>query len=117
MEVRISSAIGFLIILGVLAPAVWFGYKMWTGLIESYGDYHNTIYDQIKTKETKADISQAEKDKIDNWIAANDLNQYGDPQNTLYAGGTPLFNEDTGEKIDRYQYIINNHSDRPWNNS
>ena len=38
-------------------------------------------------------ISEMETQKIQEWIKENDLNKYGDPQNTLYPGGTPLYNE------------------------
>lgn len=51
---------------------------------------------------------------IDQWTATNDLNQFGDPNDTVYAGGTPLFDEATGASIDRYAYIIKNHPGRPW---
>lgn len=46
---------------------------------------------------------------IDQWIQDNNLNEFGDPQETMYMGGNPLFDESTGEVIDRYQYIIRNH--------
>lgn len=46
------------------------------------------------------------KESIDAWIAENNLNQYGDPSDTMYAGGTPLFDESTGESKDRYEYIL-----------
>ena len=59
--------------------------------------------------------SMNEKEKIDAWIKANNLNEYGDPIDTAYAGGTPLFDEATGKSIDKYEYIINKHPDRPWN--
>jgi len=47
--------------------------------------------------------------RIDAWIARNGLNSYGDPPGTMYAGGTPLFNESTGEAKDRYLYILERH--------
>ena len=56
-----------------------------------------------------------EKAKIEKWIVDEQLNEYGEPADTLYAGGTPLFDEATGEKIDRYEYIKRNHPDEPWN--
>lgn len=59
-------------------------------------------------------ISETEKEQIEAWIEANDLNQYGDPKDTVYTGGTPLFNEKTGQTIDRYEYILRKHPDRPW---
>ena len=60
------------------------------------------------------EISDEEKEEIQSWIEENDLNRYGDPKNTFYKGGTPLFNEGTGESIDLYEYILRNHPDRPW---
>ena len=59
-------------------------------------------------------ISDEEKNLIDAWIQENDLNQYGDFKGMVYAGGTPLFNEKTGESIDRYEYILQRYPDRPW---
>lgn len=52
-------------------------------------------------------LSQDIKNKIDKWLEDNNLNRYGDPVNTMYSGGTPLFNEETGERIDRFEYILN----------
>ncbi|MBI2074242.1 MAG: hypothetical protein HYT83_00220 [Candidatus Levybacteria bacterium] len=63
----------------------------------------------------KEKISSQEKQRIDAWIDKNDLNQYGDPKSTMYTGGTPLFDEATGKTIDRYDYILKKHPDRPWN--
>ena len=55
------------------------------------------------------DIDEEQKAYIDKWIEENDLNRYGDPKDTMYIGGTPLFDESTGKRMDRYQYIIMNH--------
>ncbi len=55
-----------------------------------------------------------EKAKIEKWIVDNKLNEYGDPADTIYAGGTPLFNEATGQMMDRYEYIKMKHPDKPW---
>lgn len=57
----------------------------------------------------KAGITDEMKEKIDKWIETNDLNRYGDQKDLMYAGGTPLFNEATGEVTDRYEYILKNH--------
>lgn len=65
-------------------------------------------------KEEKDEISFEEKQQIEAWIIKNDLNQYGDSKDTVYMGGTPLFNEKTGEIIDRYEYILRNHPDQSW---
>ena len=67
-----------------------------------------------KSQQTTSTISEVEKQQIQQWIVENDLNQYGDPKNTFYTGGTPLYNEGTGETIDLYDYILGRHPDRPW---
>jgi len=55
-------------------------------------------------------LSEEVQNKIDAWIEENDnLNRYGDSQQTMYAGGTPLFDESTGKQINRYCYILGNH--------
>ena len=59
-------------------------------------------------------ISLEEKELIETWIQENNLNQYGEPKDTVYMGGTPLFDEMTGESIDKYEYILRKHLDRPW---
>ena len=65
------------------------------------------------TKE-EGGISLEEKQLIEAWITENGLNQYGDPKDMAYTGGTPLFNEKTGENIDKYEYILKNHPKKPW---
>lgn len=70
---------------------------------------------QSNNQQSGQNLNQSEKDRINAWLAANNLNQYGDPQGALYAGGTPLFDERTGQTTDRYDYIIKNHPYRPWN--
>lgn len=64
---------------------------------------------------TTPSLLQDEKQKIDAWIRQNNLNTYGDPKDTMYAGGTPLFDEATGQTTDRYEYILKRHPSRPWN--
>ena len=61
-----------------------------------------------------SEISLGEKQQIEDWIQENDLNQYGDANDTVYLGGTPLFDESTGKSTDKYEYILQGHSDRPW---
>lgn len=60
-------------------------------------------------------LSSEESRKIENWIIKNGLNQFGDPVGTVYAGGTPLIDEKTGRTLDRMDYILTKHPDRPWN--
>lgn len=42
---------------------------------------------------------------LDRELAAKGLNSFGDPEGTMYAGGTPLFDERTGRTISREQYV------------
>lgn len=65
---------------------------------------------------SQSDITAEEKVRIETWIKSNNLNFFGDPNDTVYAGGTPLYDEMSGETIDRFDYILKNHPDRPWNN-
>ena len=51
-------------------------------------------------------LTDEQKQAIDEWLSSNKLNKYGDSLDTLYAGGTPLFNEATGESIDRFEYLF-----------
>jgi hypothetical protein len=60
-------------------------------------------------------ITISERAKIEKWIVDNKLNEYGDPAGTIYAGGTPLFDEATGKTISRWEYIKKKHPDAPWN--
>jgi hypothetical protein len=70
-----------------------------------------TLWSSIRNR--AQDIN--EKAKIEKWIVDNKLNEYGDSADTLYTGGTPLFDEQTGETMDRFEYIRINHPDEPWN--
>jgi len=62
-----------------------------------------------------ADVSDQEKADIERWLVDNKgrVNEYGDPAE-YYTGGTPLFNEATGESMDKYEYIVSQHPSRPW---
>ena len=43
---------------------------------------------------------------LDAWAAEHGLNEYGDPANTLYTGGTPVFDEKTGRSTSRADYFF-----------
>jgi len=58
-----------------------------------------------------AQLSDQQQKWIDEMIHKLGLNEYGDPKDTMYAGGTPLFNEMTGDTRDRYDYILSKHPD------
>jgi len=43
---------------------------------------------------------------VDRWLASRKLDRYGSKQGTMYTGGTPLFDERTGETRDRLEYVF-----------
>lgn len=51
-------------------------------------------------------VSDELKKKIDDWIKAEDRNEYGDPKDTVYAGGNPLFNMMRPGLKDLYEYVL-----------
>lgn len=61
---------------------------------------------QEKEVKSAKDLTEEQKEKIDEWLQKNGYNRYGDSQDAIYTGGTPLFNERTGEKMNRYDYIL-----------
>jgi hypothetical protein len=78
----------------------------------------NPIKPTVKFKIIREEIekiTEEEKAKIETWIQENNLNEFGDPKDTIYTGGTPLFNEATEGTVDRFQYILSQHPERPWN--
>ena len=54
-------------------------------------------------------IDDETKRRIDRWIRENNRNEFGDSKDTVYAGGTPLFDMRTGKTRDRYEYILDKH--------
>lgn len=54
-------------------------------------------------------LTATEKAHIERYLEDNELNRFGDPEGTMYPGGSPLFCEVTGQVIDRYEYILRNH--------
>ena len=42
---------------------------------------------------------------VDQWLAARRLDPYGAPVGTMYAGGSPLFDEATGKTMSRLEYV------------
>lgn len=58
-----------------------------------------------------AKLTDEQKKILDDEIKRKGLNEFGDKKDTMYAGGTPLFNEMTGEMKDRHEYIKEKHPD------
>lgn len=53
-----------------------------------------------------ATLTDAQRAHIDRYLVSQALNEYGDAKGTLYLGGTPLFDEATGLRTDRYEYLL-----------
>jgi len=81
---------------------------------ESASEERSSEETQGSREDLYADVPAEERDAVKAWIKANNRNRYGDPQDTVYTGGTPLFNEETGERISLYTYLLDNHPDKPW---
>jgi hypothetical protein len=46
---------------------------------------------------------------VDRWLESRGLDPYGMPKGTVYAGGSPLFDEQTGERGDRLEFVFFHH--------
>jgi len=60
------------------------------------------------------DLPESEKAQIEAWLEKNGYNQYGDKPDTVYMGGTPLFDETTGKYTKLYDYLIKKYPNKPW---
>jgi hypothetical protein len=59
-----------------------------------------------KESVSSEDLTEEQKEKIDDWLEENGYNRYGDTAGAIYPGGTPLYNEETGESVNRYDHIL-----------
>jgi len=60
---------------------------------------------------TASGWTAAQQACVDRSLAAHGLDAYGSPQGTVYAGGTPLFDEATGHSVTRQDYLRQHHPD------
>jgi hypothetical protein len=74
--------------------------------------YNGKTYYQDKG--SNLDLPENEKSQIEAWLEENNYNQYGDKVDTIYAGGSPLFNESTGKSILLYDYLVQKYPNKPW---
>lgn len=72
------------------------------------GPKDKPVADKSKTSAAKAARVREEK-CLDRWLAERKLDPFGMPRGTVYAGGTPLFDEATGRQIDRLDYVYRKH--------
>ena len=45
---------------------------------------------------------------VEKWLKGHGLDDYGNPRGTMYAGGTPTFDEATGRTVDRWSLVVKN---------
>lgn len=109
-SIRIGLIIALVLLLaslGVNAYLLYCKYFVKTSTTDTNEEPQNTT-----VSGTKYILTDAQKKKIDDFIAAHtELNEYGDAKGTVYAGGTPLFDEKTGTQTDKYDYMIDHNAD------
>jgi hypothetical protein len=54
-------------------------------------------------------VDDKTRKRIEDWIKKEGRDEYGNKRGTMYAGGTPLFDERTGQQKDRHEYILEKH--------
>jgi len=112
----------FIIIIGALMGFLWHDeMRIWMNdwqnqaqeqapvLINQGKDKATDLLNQASEKwvdDFVTNLTTDGKVKIDTWLKEKKYNQYGDQLKTMYTGGTPLFNEATGQTIDRYVYLL-----------
>jgi hypothetical protein len=69
------------------------------------------VVEQKVDEQSSSTLLKEQKEKIDLWLMTNGYNRYGDILDTYYSGGTPLFDELSGEMKERYEYILEKHPD------
>lgn len=104
----------FLILLGLsLATCTLIGSYLMSIIIPASAMNEITVTkDQMIIYQEEA-VPEKEKGAIDSWLAKKQLNQYGDPQGTVYKSD-PLYNSQVGDRWNRYQYLRNKFPQRPW---
>jgi len=53
-------------------------------------------------------LDAKQTDCVEQWLKGHGLDAYGNPQGTMYAGGTPTFDETTGRSVDRWTLVAKN---------
>ena len=55
-----------------------------------------------------------QEDLARKWLEGKGLNEFGDPTGTMYMGGTPLFDEMTGESRSLISHLKQKFPGQPW---
>jgi len=108
----ILSVIVLLASLALNAWLVWSTYDDDADLSEDVeaDDETNKMMNE-EAAASKFRITDEDAQTIEDYLKDTGLNKFGDPENTVYTGGSPLFNEQTGEAINRYDYILEHNPD------
>lgn len=61
---------------------------------------------QPEAAPASASASASTEACVDAWLKAHGRDRYGNAEGTMYAGGTPLFDERTGLTTDRLDYVF-----------
>ncbi len=80
----------------------------------TYTEDVSQIQEDNQNTNIDLDLPEAEKSQIEAWLEKNGYNQYGDKPDTIYMGGTPLFDELTGEYTKLYDYLVDKYPNKPW---
>merc|ERR1712038_1348056 len=70
--------------------------------------------EEVGKEDAEGPPSNPKLQVVDEWLISQSLNEFGDPEDTVYMGGNPLFDPVTGEMKDRYEYILEKFPDEPW---
>ena len=57
---------------------------------------------------TRLQLDAKQTECVEKWLKGHGLDAYGNAQGTMYAGGTPTFDETTGKSIDRWTLVAKN---------
>jgi hypothetical protein len=109
MEIKVANWLSILSLVSTLCLSGIGIYWQWHKMTK---EFDQIGYDFSFNK--SINVSDEEKMEIDLWLKDNNLNQYGDSKDTVYMGGNPLFDEKTGQTINRYDYILKKYPNRPW---
>ena len=97
---RFSWLSAVVILLGTIALFAAFRY-----FLDGRVPVRQSLNQNVQAPSLQGESQGEELKQVDEWLSIQGLNQYGDPEGTFYTGGTPLFNEATGERIDRLEYL------------
>lgn len=95
------------------AATVIFAVVSLIALIAPSASHAEEVDNAVRTMPTRQQETE-DLTEVDAWLKEEGLNRFGDPNDTMYTGGSPLFDESTGKRRDRYEYIRSRHPDEPW---